>query len=56
VEPVDVLTGGDEQLSGVTGGNSEQRCGARRCGIDEELELLVETVDLAVQGFDSLGE
>ncbi len=56
MEPVDVLTGGDEQLSGVSGGESAQLRGARCRGRDELLELLVKALDRVVEGVDPLGE
>src|SRR5512133_1036308 len=48
-EPVDVLSGGDEQPAGVTGGDPEQAGRTRRCLADERLELPVEHGDLVVE-------
>jgi hypothetical protein len=56
VEPVDVLTGGDQQLPGVAGGDSERLDGAGSGGGDELLELLVKMLDLVVEGVDPVGE
>ena len=56
MEPVDVLAGGDQQLPGVAGGDSEQLDGAGSGGGDELLELLVKMLDLAVEGVDPVGE
>src|SRR5215211_1919330 len=55
-EPVDVLSGGDEQPAGVTGGDPEQPRRARRCLADERLELPVEDADLAVERVDAPGD
>ena len=56
MEPVDVLTGGGQQLPGVAGGDSEQLDGAGSGGGDELLELLVKMLDLVVEGVDPVGE
>jgi len=56
VQAFDVLACGDEQLSGVSGGDSEQLGGARRRVGNERLKLRVELGDLGVEGVDPAGE
>ena len=47
-EPLDVLSGGDQELACALGADSEQLGRARSCGAHELLELAVEFEDLAV--------
>ena len=55
-QPVGVVPGGDQQLPGVVGGDSEQGGGARRRGGDQAAELGVQRADLGVQGEDAAGD
>jgi hypothetical protein len=55
-EALDVLAGGDEQLAGALGADSEELDGPRSGGGDELLELSVEFEEFAVERTDASGE
>jgi hypothetical protein len=56
VKALDVLAGGDEQLSGVPGRDAKQLGCAWRGARDEVIELLVERCDLRVEVLDAPGQ
>ena len=55
-EPVDVLSGGDEELAGVAGRDPEQLVVRGAAGANELLELSVENGDLIVESVDPSGD
>src|SRR5215216_1938180 len=55
-EALDVLAGGDQQLTGVTGRDPEQLRGARRRGPNEPLELDIEVRDLGVERINAASD
>jgi hypothetical protein len=55
-EPVDVLSGGDEQPAGVAGRDPEQLCGTRRDRANPLLEPSIVDGDLRVERADALGD
>lgn len=56
VEPVDVLTGGAQQLRGVLGPDSERRHRSGCCLGDELVELSIERLNLVVELLDAPAE
>src|ERR1700733_6859658 len=55
-EAVDVLPGGDEQLTGVPGGDAEQLDGARCGSRDEWLEFVIQVGDFEIESLDPLSD
>ena len=54
MESFDVLSGRDEQLTGVPGRDAEQLDGAWRGSRDELLELAIQRADLLIECLDAL--
>src|SRR4051794_35083044 len=56
VEPVEVLSRGDQQLTSVAGANAEERSGAWSSFGDQRLEVPIERSDLCIQDDNALAE